>query len=151
MSVSILDALAQQRSIATELLPGDTHAQLIKLLAGDAGTAIPIKGSTNFGLYVEIRRTPRAENAPALSNVPINDASVVIAAANDARKGLFVYNDTEQDLKIAYAADAALDACSYNVPPGLTWEMPLPIYPGVISGIWPSEVGGGAARVTDLT
>lgn len=148
--VSVLDALAAQRSIAAEEIMSKFY-QFFKLVAGDDDSTVPIKGSADFGLCVDVKRVPRAENAPTLTNVPVNTGSVPIAELNVLRKGLIVCNDSSQVLRIAYAATASATATSYIIDPGEHWEMPLPIYPGQISGIWAGEDEDGAARVTELT
>ncbi len=103
------------------------------------------------------RTVPGQCGTAALANVAANAGSVTLAAASAAvlgvsagRMGMVVVNDsTTGTLYLAYAAVASLTAYTYKIAPGQTWEMPSPIYNGLITGIW--DVAVGAARVTTLT
>ncbi len=84
-----------------------------------------------------------------LSSVASNVASVTLLAANQPRKGAYIFNDGTANLFVAYAAVASATAFSVKIPAGSFWEMPTsPIYTGIITGIW--DVANGSARITEL-
>lgn len=86
-----------------------------------------------------------------LSNVASAATSATIIAANDARIGLVIVNDDANILYIKYGATASTTSYTYQIPGGGgVFEMPFPVYRGLIDGIWSAD-GSGSARVTQLT
>jgi hypothetical protein len=140
---------------------------------GADGQPITSLGGGGGGQQVNIRRltgiddlvgsVPGQAGTATLSSVAASVTSVTLKAANSAavgtsmgRMGLIVFNDsTTANLYLAYAATAAITATapagafSYKIVPGQTWEMPSPLYGGLVSGIW--DVASGNARITELT
>ncbi len=105
------------------------------------------------------RTVPGQAGTATLANVAASASSVTIASATAAaavlgvsagRMGMVVVNDSSNaNLYLAYAGTASATSYTYKVAPGQTWEMPSPIYNGLITGIW--DVAVGAARITQLT
>ena len=85
-----------------------------------------------------------------LTQVAQSATSVVLKASNAARRQLFIYNDTNKELFIAFAATASLAAFTMMIPGKGSWELPLNGYTGIVSGIW-SSAGAGNAMVTEVT
>jgi len=86
---------------------------------------------------------------PTLTNVNASASSGTLAAANSSRRGLIIANDADKALMLKYGATASATSFTVKVAAGGYWEMPLPIYAGLVDGIW--ETGPtGAARVTEL-
>jgi hypothetical protein len=89
-------------------------------------------------------------SSATLTNVASAATSTTIVAANANRRGLLILNDDANAVKIKYGATASATSYTVNIPGGGGyWEMPQPIYTGVIDGIWAAD-GGGSARVTEL-
>lgn len=93
-----------------------------------------------------------AVSAAEVGSVDDNTSTAVsLADANSSRSGLLVVNDAGSSgiLYVKYGTGAS--ASDYTVPiaVGGYWEMPDPIYTGVVSGIWASD-GDGTAMVTEL-
>lgn len=84
-----------------------------------------------------------------LTSVPSSITSVVLLAANAARRGGVIYNDSTKELKIAFAATASASAFTIKLPPAGTYELQEDGYTGVISGIW--QAVNGNARITEVT
>lgn len=85
-----------------------------------------------------------------LANVASSASSVTLLAANAARQGAVIMNDSTAILYIKFGATASATSFTYKLNGGETWESPpAPIYTGIITGIWASA--NGAARVTELT
>lgn len=96
-----------------------------------------------------------ATNTPAATATLANvaDAATVqtLAAANSARMGLIIFNDSTSDLYLKYGSAASLTSFTYKVFAGSTWEMPIaPCFTGIVTGIWSADASG-SARVTELT
>lgn len=87
--------------------------------------------------------------AATLTNVNDTATSTTLAASNAARKGLLIFNDSTQALYVKYGATASATSFTVKIDPGGYWEMPTPIYSGVVDGVWAADASG-AARITEL-
>jgi len=75
---------------------------------------------------------------------------VQLLAANQARLGMYVFNDSTAALYLAYAQTATASAYTVQISPGGFFEMPPnPVYIGVIFGIW--AAANGSARITEVS
>lgn len=83
------------------------------------------------------------------SNVTAATADTQVLAANTSRTGVLIFNDSTATMYLAYGSTAA-STTSYSVQigAGAYWEMPKPVYTGVLKAVWEAE--NGAARVTEL-
>lgn len=88
--------------------------------------------------------------ATALTNVTSSASSVTVLAANTSRKQATIYNESTSVLYLKLNSVAA-SATSYTVQiaPSGYYELPSPVYTGLITGIWASA--NGFARVTEIT
>ena len=88
-------------------------------------------------------------SASAVSRVAASASAVTLLAANADRVGVSVYNDSGARLYLKEGSGAS--ATSFTVPldPGDLYEFPLPIYVGLVSGIWVTATG--AAQLTERT
>jgi hypothetical protein len=107
--------------------------------------------ATDPALVVALSPNDRSLVAAAatLTNVASSASSVSLLAANTARRGLIVYNDSTQTLYLKFGVTASTTSFTYLMTPKSTLEMILPIYQGAIDGIWASA--NGSARITELT
>ena len=96
---------------------------------------------------------PQGRTAPAttatLANVSSSATNVTVVAANANRLGLLLYNDSSAVLYLKFGATASASSFTVALAAGAYWEMPQPVYVGIVDGIWASA--NGAARVTELT
>jgi len=75
--------------------------------------------------------------------------SAVLIAANSARKGLSIYNNSSLGtLYIIFGATASTTNFAERISPNTLWEMPLQ-YTGAIAGVW--SAASGNAEITELT
>ena len=81
--------------------------------------------------------------------VAASATAVTLKAANPGRKGLVVYNDSAVTLYVGYGLTTTTTDFTYKVLGGGTYEMPEPIFNGLVQGIWDSASGN--ARVTEIT
>lgn len=82
-----------------------------------------------------------------LSSVNASTSSVTLAAANAARLGLVITNDSSAILYVAYAASASSSLYTYKIEPSDVLE--ISDHVGIVTGIWASATG--AARITERT
>lgn len=113
-----------------------------------AGDDIPVSGSPDSAGAPQLVQEAKS-TAAVLANVAASDSSVTLQAANPARKGLTIFNDSTAILYVKCAA-AAASATSFTVKlvGGAYWELPFR-YTGEIRGIWASATG--AARLTEFS
>ena len=83
-----------------------------------------------------------------LSNVNSSASNGTLLASNADRIGVLVFNDSTAVLYLKYGATASASSYSVKMEAGSYWEMPQPIYTGIIDGIW--SAANGAARITEL-
>lgn len=84
------------------------------------------------------------------ANVAASAASVVLLAANAARKGAVIYNDSTATLYVLLAASAASpSAFTEQLAPGESLVLERGDYAGEIRGIW--TAAAGYARVTEIS
>lgn len=129
-------------TIATDEV-GSRHFQLIKPAFGAADEATLVDEATPL---------PAAPPKVATATVTgIADAagSTLLASSNAARVGLLVFNDSGAALFLKYGTGASSSSFTVKLAPGDYWEMPQPIYTGVVHGAWASDAGG-QALVTEL-
>lgn len=89
----------------------------------------------------------RASSA-TLSNVSGSASNGTLLAANADRIGVLIANDSTAALYLKYGATASASSYTVKLEAGSYWEMPQPIYTGIIDGIW--AAANGAARITEL-
>lgn len=92
-----------------------------------------------------VQKTPTA----TLTNVSSSATSVSILAANTARVGAAIYNDSTQVLYLKFGATASTSSFTVKMASGAYYEFPLPVYTGAVDGLWSSA--NGYARITELT
>lgn len=89
-----------------------------------------------------------SESPGVTSNVASSATSVNLVPANSARKGLTIFNDSTQILRIKYGATASSTDFTVAIAAGGVFNMPTPIYGGQIDGIW--AAANGFARITEF-
>lgn len=92
--------------------------------------------------------------AGAITSVNDTASDTTILAANAARKGASIFNDSTSILYLALAnVTSSTTVYTVQVQGGQFYELPLcdgGVYTGVIKGIWSADASG-AARVTEWT
>src|SRR4249919_2110329 len=96
-----------------------------------------------------VTSTPVASSTATKANVAGSASSVTILAANTARLGASIKNDSSAILYVDLTGGTATSS-SYSVDlvAGAYFEVPFK-YTGLITGIWASATG--AARVTEYS
>lgn len=115
-----------------------------------SGNAQRFLSDTDGHQQVDILAVADTAAAATLANVNDSASSVTLQASNAARKGWTCFNDSDQALLVKFGATASATSFTVKIAAGGYYEMPRPIYTGVIDGIWAAD-STGAARVTELT
>lgn len=127
---------------------GTTSSNPIQL-AGLSGTTVVALVATSAGALSVIPTLAKTTTA-ALSNVNYSGSNQTVVASNASRIGLMLFNDTDGSLFLKYGSGSSSSSFTVKVAAGGYWEMPQPIFTGILTG---TGTGGstGATRVTELT
>jgi hypothetical protein len=147
---------ATQLGKAIDSVPGATDTGVAALVVRDDALSTLTPADADYTtLRVDslgaLWSRPTAPATGTQSIVADTASSTTILASNAARRGASVYNDSSAILYLLVGtgtASATVYTCRvyqfgyYEVPAG---------YTGIISGIWATDPGDGAARVTEWT
>lgn len=106
-----------------------------EILVDASGATIPVLSSSS---------------SPAVTSVSDSATSQILIAANTARKGLLIFNNSSQILYVKFGTTASATDFTVRLTPYATYEMTGTIYTGRIDGIWAAD-STGAALITELT
>ena len=115
---------------------------------GDA-RAVDVVILDQFGVPLSGFDHSRPANA-AITAVPSSAVSVVLLAANPARREFYIQNKSGKILFIAFGATATTALYTATLAKDGVFPGHLNGYTGVISGIWSGTDGNGAV-VTEVT
>jgi len=88
-----------------------------------------------------------APSTASVANVNSSVTVVTLLAANAARTGAMIVNNSTATLYVKLGSAASLTSWSARLDPGGYWEMPRRYYTGIITGIW--SAANGEAHVTE--
>ena len=88
-----------------------------------------------------------SNSSAVLTQVSSLTSSQVILAANTNRKEAVIFNNSTANLYLAFTGTASLTAFTVKLATNTAYAMPMPLYKGVISGIW--DAANGSAQVTE--
>lgn len=136
-------------AINTKLTSG-TDIGDVTINNASGGSAVNIQdGGNSITVDGAVTATPVTVTTSTLSNVASSATSVTVLALNTARKQAMVFNDSTAILYLKLGATASATSFTARLAPYGYFELPDPVYSGVIDGIWASA--NGSARVTELT
>lgn len=122
----------------------DEHRQVVVI--GDPTTAANVAVVDSAG---NVSVVHEAAGTATLANVASSATNVTLRSAAATRLGLMIYNDSTATLYVKFGATASATSYTVQMGPGAYWEMPHPVYTGIVDGIW--SAANGNARVTELT
>ena len=156
-SGTLIGAVAETTQVGLSVSGATAHD------AADAGAPLKIGGYASQGAPTAISadgdrvnawldrygRQLIAQKAPTanLTNVASSASSVTVLAANTARLGATVQNDSTAVLYLKFGATASTSSYTVQLASKAYYEVPFG-YLGIIDGIWASA--NGNARVTEL-
>lgn len=103
---------------------------------------------TSFGTLV--RPLPHFANTATVTTVADTASSTQLLAANTSRKGVAIANDSSAALYVKLGTTASTTDYTVRLVQYAYYEVPFH-YTGRIDGIWATDPGDGAARITELT
>jgi hypothetical protein len=109
--------------------------------------SVPSHAVTNAGTFA-VQDSPATIGAATLSNVASSATTVTLLASNAARKMATFFNDSTAILYLKFGATASAASYTVQLAPGGYYELPRPVYTGVIDGIW--AAANGFCHVTEL-
>lgn len=108
---------------------------------------VPSHAVTNAGAFA-VQNSPAKAASATLANVASSATNVTLQASNANRIGLTIFNDSTAILYVKFGATASSSSFTVKMNAGAYYEMPQPIYTGIVDGIWASATGN--ARMTEL-
>ncbi len=144
--MALVNALGQRIETTTVVVGGQTdHVQGMRLYGAD-GNVIPSDNAN--GLAVDLKTVRGSATATVTNVVADSTSEKSIKAANTARRGLIIRNQTASDLTIKFGN--AISGTSYTdiIPPYTPWDCPA-TYQGAIFGIFSATDGTNVALVTE--
>lgn len=124
-----------------------TLAAVLAKLSSDPATQTTLAAVlTKLGDGSQLaKKTPLTSNTAA--RVVSSATVVTLQVANASRRALKVYNESTAVLYIKDGATCTTTDYSVQVPAGGYYEWPLPIYTGIVTGLWTAV--NGAAQITE--
>lgn len=112
-------------------------------------TNVPLPAGTNNIGDVDVASTPKSGTA-TVTTVADTGTSAQLLAANASRLGATIENDSSAVLYVKLGTTASATDYTVRMVQYSYYEVPYG-YTGRIDGIWASDPGDGAARITELT
>jgi hypothetical protein len=115
-----------------------------------------VRGDITNGIDVDVTRVTGTvdvrDTRPAtstLTNVAASTVNVTLLASNANARIRTIYNDGTQDLYVKFGATASTTSFTVKIPSDGFYELPQPVYSGIVDGIW--TTANGSARMTEVT
>jgi hypothetical protein len=129
----------------------------VQVFPDSTGKKVQTFENTISGQTVEAQATvlvgpdgnPIQPSNSTVSSVASSTSTVTILAANAARRGAIIFNDSTSNLYVKLGSGASTTSFSVRLGTAGLFQLPYPVYTGIITGVWSSV--NGAARVTELT
>jgi len=112
------------------------------------GTFAWRKATVDTAGRLQVASAPASSPTSNQTNVASSASTVVLLAANAARKGATVFNDSASVLYLKLGSTASVTSFTTRMVAYAYYEVPFQ-YTGTIDGIWASATG--SARMTELT
>lgn len=93
--------------------------------------------------------TESSLTADAPARVASSVTVVTLLAANTSRRSAAIFNESTAILYVKHGATATITDYTLQIPALGYYELPFPLYRGIITGLWASA--NGAAQITEGT
>jgi hypothetical protein len=125
---------------------GTVKVQFVKLMDGTLDGTNKSSVQADGSLLIDQINPATATRTSVAASATV----VTLHASNTARAGLMVKNDSvSATLYLALGSGATTTDYTVDLAPGEYYELSVPVYTGIVTGIWTAAVGN--ARVTELT
>lgn len=127
---------------ALTLKDGDRHPPLL-----DSSGRLVVATANGAPLSISDLRS----GTPTRTTVSSSTTSATILAANTSRKGAIICNSDANDLLLDLSGGtASASRFQVRLAQNQAYELPYPVYTGLITGIWVGD-GSGLADVVEYT
>lgn len=124
-----------------------TNTVIHGLTTAGGGAFVDVKVSPSGALTVEAEL--ETSNTSSITTVAASVTSVTALASNNNRKIASFYNDSSAICYLKLGASATTSSFTVKMAANSFYEIPLPMYTGIVTAIWDSATGN--LRVTELT
>jgi hypothetical protein len=128
-----------------DALPMATVHEILSNVANT--TPLPVATAPLASAIDTVTVVQDSNSTAALTQVSSLTSSQVILPANTARKEAVIYNNSTANLYLAFTGTASLTAFTVKLATNTAYVLPMPLYKGVISGIW--DAANGSDQVTE--
>ena len=115
----------------------DTDGDALKV---NADGSLPISGTFNVGAQLP--------GTVTVTNVGASVTAVTLAALNTNRRGLSIFNNSSALLYLKLGSGATTSSFTAVLNPQSLYELPEPIYQGIVTGIWLAAAGNAGVTET---
>ena len=112
-----------------------------------AAKPLPVNSAPLTAALDTVTVVQDSNSTAALTQVASSTSSATILATNTARKEALIFNNSTANLFLAFTGIAATTAFTIKLAAGTAYNLPMPLYKGVIAGIW--DAANGTAQVTE--
>lgn len=120
-------------------------------VAGSDGDYTPLITDVNNNLWIRQGVAPPQQKVASsvVTSVTSSLSSATIKTANSAREGLIIHNLANTTMYVKFGATASITSFTVAIASLGYYEMPRPVYTGIIDAIWDGTPTGIAA-ITEL-
>lgn len=132
-ATTLVDSTSVAVAVSTSAPAGSENAIVVRNIPSGTQSVADTKAST-----------------AATSNVAASVTTVTVLAANAARLGAMVFNDSAAaSLYLKMGASASTTSFTVLIAAGGYYELPQPVYTGNLTAVW--SAANGTARVTETS
>jgi hypothetical protein len=126
----------------------------LPIISNDAQPVVLVDATTNTNVagvtaYNALKVRETSCSTATMTTVAASTSSVTLLAANTARLTATIFNNSNATLYVSLAATSSATNFTTLLTPSAYYELPVPIYTGVVSGIW--SKANGSAYMTEET
>lgn len=135
------------------VVPAD-QAALVAALEAIVDSVGAEDTATAADINTALKATPQPVTADKTASATVTavasgTSSVQALAANTNRKGVLAFNTDDNFAYLKYGTAASTTSFTVRIPSGGYWEMPQPLYTGVMHVIWDAD-GSGSLVLTEV-
>jgi len=141
--INVVSITGSTTLVGTSSITGSTSVINTVAITGNT-TLVGVSSitGTTTGIFERV-------STATLTNVAASTASTQLLASTAGRKGAFFFNDSTASLYLKYGTTASTSSFTVLLRPNDYYELPMPIYTGVLEGIW--DATNGNVRITELS
>lgn len=147
-SLPLPTGAATETTLSTRLADATFTGRINTLGQKTAANSTPVVLASDQS-SIPVSATETRPATSSISSVAGSASSVTLLASNANRRLATIFNDSTAILYVKFGATASTSSYTVQMGPSAYFEIPQPVYSGIIDGIWASATGN--ARITELT